>query len=132
MAQAFGVLANQGVKIPLTPILKVENYKGEVLEEINIDQRKADLQALHDDPYAHWGGEAERVMDAAPAYLVSHILQDNTARTLAFGSNSELVIPGQIVSVKTGTTNDLKDNWTIGFTPEFLTVTWWATMTTPR
>src|SRR3990172_11708694 len=76
MAQAFGVLANQGVKIPLTPILKVENYKGEVLEEINIDQRKADLQALHDDPYAHWGGEAERVMDAAPAYLVSHILQD--------------------------------------------------------
>ena len=124
MAQAFGVLANQGVKIPLTPILKVENYKGEVLEEINIDQRKADLQALHDDPYAHWGGEAERVMDAAPAYLVSHILQDNTARTLAFGSNSELVIPGQIVSVKTGTTNDLKDNWTIGFTPEFLTVTW--------
>jgi membrane carboxypeptidase/penicillin-binding protein len=124
MAQAFGVLANQGVKIPLTPILKVENYKGEVLEEINIDQRKADLQALHNDPYAHWGGEAERVMDAAPAYLVSHILQDNTARTLAFGSNSELVIPGQIVSVKTGTTNDLKDNWTIGFTPEFLTVTW--------
>lgn len=124
MAQAFGTLSNQGVKVPLTPILKVENYQGELLEEIDIEQRKVDLKALQEDPYAHWSGEAERVMDAAPAYLVSHILQDNNARTLAFGSNSELVIPDQIVSVKTGTTNDLKDNWTIGFTPEFLTVAW--------
>ena len=124
MAQAFGALASQGVKIPLTPIIKVENFKGEVLEEIDLEQRKADLKELQEDPYAHWRGEAERVIAAAPAYLVSHILQDNNARTLAFGSNSELVIPDQIVSVKTGTTNDLKDNWTIGYTPEFLTVTW--------
>lgn len=124
MAQAFGTLANQGVKVPLTPILKVENFRGEVLEELNLDQRLADLAALTADPYESGEGDLERVMDAAPAYLISHILQDNNARTAAFGANSQLVIPGQIVSVKTGTTNDLKDNWTIGFTPEFLTATW--------
>jgi membrane carboxypeptidase/penicillin-binding protein PbpC len=63
-------------------------------------------------------------MDRAPAYLVSHIMQDNTARTSAFGPRSQLVIPNQVVSVKTGTTNDVKDNWTIGFTPEYLVATW--------
>jgi 1A family penicillin-binding protein len=124
MAQAFGVLANQGVKVPLTPILKIEDFTGEVLKEIDTKQRKTSLTSLLEDPYAARNGELSRVMDAAPAYLVSHILQDNQARTLAFGPNSELVIPDQIVSVKTGTTNDLKDNWTIGFTPEFLIVTW--------
>lgn len=123
MAQAFSTLANQGVKVPLTPILKIENYQGETLYETNIEERLSDLQYLteYDDTGA---GELERVMDRAPAYLVSHIMQDNNARTPAFGSRSALVVPNQVVSVKTGTTNDLKDNWTIGFTPEFLVATW--------
>lgn len=124
MAQAYGSLANQGVKVPLTPILKIENFKGEVLEEIDIEQRTADLATLIADPFLRGQGEVERVMEAGPAYLTAHIMQDNVARTPAFGANSQLVIPGQIVSVKTGTTNDLKDNWTVGFTPEFLTITW--------
>lgn len=124
LAQAFSTLADQGVKVPLTPILKVERYDGEVLEEVNIDERKADLQALTDDPDDSSQGELKRVMDRAPAYLTSHIMQDNTARVEAFGSNSKLVIPKQIVSAKTGTTNDLRDNWTVGFTPEFLVMTW--------
>lgn len=124
LAQAFGVLANQGVKVPLTPILKVENYKGELIDSFDIEKKKHDLSVLQSDPYALQEGELERVMDPAPAYLTSHIMQDNGARTMAFGARSELVIPGQIVSAKTGTTNDLKDNWTVGFTPEFMTITW--------
>lgn len=123
LAQAFGVLANQGVKVPFTPFLKIEDYSGNVLWQANIDQRKADLEYLttYDDRFA---GELERVMDRGPAYLASHIMQDNNARTEAFGPRSELVIPNQVVSVKTGTTNDLKDNWTVGFTPDFLVTTW--------
>jgi membrane peptidoglycan carboxypeptidase len=66
----------------------------------------------------------ERVMRRAPAYLTSHIMQDNNARLMAFGSNNQLVIKDKVVSAKTGTTNDLKDNWTVGFTPEFLTIVW--------
>ncbi|MFZ5438217.1 MAG: transglycosylase domain-containing protein [Patescibacteria group bacterium] len=124
MAQAFGSLANLGIKVPLTPILKIENYKGETLEEFDREKTKQTLKELQADEFSSRQGDLERVLEAGPAYLVSHIMQDNTARTLAFGSNSQLVIPGQVVSAKTGTTNDLKDNWTIGFTPEFLTVTW--------
>lgn len=124
MAQSFGVLANQGVKTPLTPILKVENFLGEELMAVDVESRVDDLETLTSFPDQRRAGELERVMDRAPAYLTSHIMQDNTARIEAFGSQSQLVIPNQIVSVKTGTTNDLKDNWTVGFTPEFLTVTW--------
>jgi membrane carboxypeptidase/penicillin-binding protein PbpC len=52
------------------------------------------------------------------------MLLDNNARVGAFGPSSELNIPGKTVSVKTGTTNDLKDNWTFGFTPDYLVATW--------
>ncbi|MEA2056627.1 MAG: PBP1A family penicillin-binding protein [Patescibacteria group bacterium] len=124
MAQAYGTLANQGVKVPLAPILKIEDYQGETLFEFDLEQRQKDLIYLTN--YENNGAKnsLKRVMDRAPAYLVSHIMQDNQARSMAFGSNSELVIPNQIVSVKTGTTNDLKDNWTLGFTPEYLAITW--------
>ncbi len=123
MAQAFGTLANEGVKVPLSPILKIEDYKGTVFRELDREKRVADLEFLseYDEKTA---GDLTRVMNRAPAYLVSHILQDNAARQQAFGLRSELVIPNQIVSVKTGTTNELRDNWTIGYTPEFLVATW--------
>ena len=67
---------------------------------------------------------AVRVLHKAPAYLISHILLDNNARSSAFGPSSLLNIRNQVVSVKTGTTNNLRDNWTIGYTPEFLTAVW--------
>lgn len=123
LAQAYAVLANQGVKMPFTPFLKIENYQGKVLQQTDIEQRKKDVVALNE--YAtNQEGEATRILDRAPSYLVSHIMQDNSARTLEFGSHSALVIPHQVVSAKTGTTNDLKDNWTVGFTPEFLVISW--------
>lgn len=124
MAQAFGTLANQGVKVPLAPILRIETYQGEILEEIDLTKRLDDLDYLNNYESDGSQGDLERVMDRAPAYLVSHIMQDNQARSMVFGTRSQLVIPDQIVSAKTGTTNDLKDNWTIGFTPEYLVVTW--------
>jgi penicillin-binding protein 1C len=124
LAQAFSVLADEGVKVPLNPILKVEDYKGNVIEDNNPEQRKQDLQYLTEQEDELEKNGLERVMNKGPAYLVSHIMQDNDARTMAFGPKSKLVIPNQVVSVKTGTTNDLKDNWTVGFTPEFLVITW--------
>lgn len=108
MATAFGVFANQGVKIPLQPILKVEDWKGNVLKDI-------DPQSV----------EGDRILDPEVPFLISHALSDNGARSSAFGSSSQLVVKGHPeVAVKTGTTNDLKDNWTVGYTNKVLVVTW--------
>ncbi len=109
MATAFGVFANRGVKVPLHAILKVEDNMGNVLESY--------------DP-ADGIRTGEKVLSEETAFLISHILSDNNARSAAFGTNSVLNVPGKTVSVKTGTTNNLRDNWTIGYTPTLLVATW--------
>ncbi len=128
MAQAFGVLANNGIKVPLSPIKKIQDYQGNTIEQTDYDQRKQDLNYLNtfdvDPDKQPLNSGLIRVMDAQPAYMTAHIMQDNRARSMIFGTRSQLAIKDKIVSVKTGTTNKLKDNWTIGFTPEFLTITW--------
>ncbi len=65
-----------------------------------------------------------RVISADTAYLIWHILSDNKARTPAFGSRSSLVIPDKTVAVKTGTTDSIRDNFTMGYTPSFAVGVW--------
>ncbi|MBI4084607.1 MAG: penicillin-binding protein [Candidatus Levybacteria bacterium] len=109
MATAFGVFANQGYRIDLHPILKVTDRRGRTLE-------------AYKPPESPIFGK--KVLPAGVAFIISHILQDNAARTEAFGANSALRIPGKTVSVKTGTTNDYRDNWTIGYTSNVLVASW--------
>lgn len=112
MAVAFGVFANQGVKIDLHPILKVVDYKGKVYQETDFENQPP---------------QGSQVLPTEVSYLISHILLDNNARMAAFGPSSELVIPGHAVSVKTGTTDHPqgpRDNWTIGYTPSYLIASW--------
>ena len=109
MATAFGVFANRGVKVPLHAILKVEDSSGKVLEEYKPEDGVR---------------TGEKVLSEETAFLISHILSDNNARSNAFGTSSVLNVPGKTVSVKTGTTNNLRDNWTIGYTPTLLVATW--------
>ena len=104
MATAFGVLANSGYKLSLTYYLKIEGTNNKVNREYH--------------PFKI------REIDSGIAYIISDILSDNFARQYAFGSNSQLEIPGYKVAVKTGTTDSKKDNWTIGYTPEFLVSVW--------
>lgn len=124
MAQTFAVLANGGVKVPLLPILEITDFRGETIKKVDVDKRKENLKYLTEYDGEEKKDDLTRVMDRAPAYMTAHIMQDNNARLKAFGPRSELVIPNQVVSAKTGTTNDLKDNWTVGFTPEYLAITW--------
>lgn len=105
MATSFGVFANEGTKIDLTSILAVEDSRGRVIEEFKPKSGK-------------------KVLTSEVAFLISSILSDNSARTAAFGASSLLNIKGKTVAVKTGTTDDKRDNWTIGYTPSYLVVTW--------
>lgn len=117
MAEAFSVFANGGQRHDLVSILKVVDKNGKILEQYQDPNLGKDLpsQLLQTGP---------RVVSRETAFLISHILLDNNARSAEFGTNSALVIPNHAVSVKTGTTNDLRDNWTIGFTPQYLVATW--------
>ncbi|KKU10419.1 MAG: Penicillin-binding protein, 1A family [Candidatus Woesebacteria bacterium GW2011_GWB1_45_5] len=110
MAQAFGVFANQGITQPLIAVTKVTDWKGNTLEETKLDDVRL---------------TGQRVLTSEVTYIISHILLDNNARTQAFGPTSFLNVKGHPeVSVKTGTTNDRRDNWTIGYTAHAVTVTW--------
>lgn len=124
MAEAFSVFANTGKRKDLTPILKVEDKNGKVLEEFTDPNLVSNIEEPLSAPSALLI-EGNQTISAETAFLISHMLLDNNARSSAFGSSSQLVIPKkQAVSVKTGTTNDLRDNWTIGYTPNFLVATW--------
>jgi len=105
MARVFGTLANEGKRVNLTPIIEITDYTGKVYEKKNTP-----VSTLVVKPEVSW--------------IMGNILSDNTARTPAFGPNSALVIPGKTVSVKTGTSNDKRDNWTIGYTPSYVTTVW--------
>lgn len=107
MATVYGVLANEGKRITLNPILKVTDSTGNVLEE----KKETNL-------------EEAQVIDPGVAFIMSNILADNAARAMEFGTNSPLNIPNQIVSVKTGTSDNKRDNWTIGYTPNYLVAAW--------
>jgi membrane carboxypeptidase/penicillin-binding protein PbpC len=106
MATAFGAFANMGIRQNLVSILKVTDKKDQVLEE-----------------YKYVPGE--RVLSPETAYIISNILSDDGARNMVFGSGSMLNIKKHPeVAVKTGTTNEMKDNWTIGFSPEYVVAVW--------
>ncbi len=104
MTGAYGVLANSGVRNPTTGILKVEDGDGNTLEQ--------------------YTPSPSSVLPENVALEVSDILSDELAREPEFGVHSALYIPGRDVAVKTGTTNDYKDAWIIGYTPSLVVGTW--------
>lgn len=106
MATAYGVLANNGYRIDLQPILKVTDNKGNVLQQ-------------YTPPTSPIFGT--RVLPTGVAYIITNILTDDSARYIDFGPHSQLWFGGQYVAAKTGTTNDFRDNWTFGYTPSSTT-----------
>ncbi len=104
MATVFGTFANQGDKTAVTGIQKIYNTRDDIVYE-------------HTPKKTH-------VLSPETSYILSDILSDNFARRWEFGTNSALEIPGYKVAVKTGTTDMKKDNWTIGYTPDFVVSVW--------
>lgn len=108
LAVAYGTLANLGIRQPLQPIFKMSSSD-------------KSLQSVLPSPFSQFQNQ---ILDPRVAYIINHILSDNEARSPAFGLHSKLTIPNHQVAVKTGTTNLLRDNWTIGYTPEYLVIVW--------
>ncbi len=104
ITSAYGVFANDGIKNDWSFILKVESSDGTVLEEKSEDPK--------------------RVLDSQIARLINNILSDNSARAPVFGYSSSLYIPGRSVAAKTGTTQENRDAWVIGYSPSLAVGVW--------
>lgn len=104
LVSAYSVFANDGIRNPWRIIQRVEDANGNVLEEAQ--------------------NQPQRALDAQTARLMNNILSDNSARAAVFGYNNSLYFPGYEVGAKTGTTQDNRDGWVVGFSPSVATVVW--------
>ncbi|MDB5225636.1 MAG: putative penicillin-binding protein [Candidatus Adlerbacteria bacterium] len=104
MTNAYGAFANNGLHFEEQSILRIEDSAGNVIED--------NTQA-----------PGVQVMPASVAQQISDVLSDNAARA-SLGENDLFSFPGHEVAVKTGTTNDYRDAWTVGFTPNIAVGAW--------
>lgn len=104
MASAFSVFANGGYAVPSSAIIKIVDSKGEVIYKNDKTPRK--------------------ILSENTCNMITSILSDNAARAPMFGENSVLRFDDYRVAVKTGTTQDSIDGWTIGYTADAVVVVW--------
>ncbi len=102
---AFGVFAAGGIRKPVSNILKVTDSQGKILEE-----------------YREPAGQ--QVLDAQVAFLITSVLSDNSARAYVFGARNNLTLPDRPAAAKTGTTQEYKDAWTVGYVPQLAAGVW--------
>ncbi|MCG3208856.1 MAG: Monofunctional biosynthetic peptidoglycan transglycosylase [Anaerolineae bacterium] len=123
MAYAYSVLANMGTMAG-EPVPEVDRRPGHrtlnPVSILRIEDKNGNVIYEYKQP------TTEQVIDPALAYLMDDILSDNNARAAAFGSNSVLKkdFEDRPIAAKTGTTNNFRDNWTVGFTPQLATAVW--------
>ena len=97
LTSSFSVFARKGVKKDIQSILEIKDHNDKII-------------------YKAKAGKETKTLTPEVSFLISHILSDNNARSEVFGTRSYLNIPGKTVAVKTGTTNDKRDNWAVGYT----------------
>ena len=112
MVGAYAAFANAGVRVPPVAIARVEDSEGRIIAETS----PPELGGIE-------GGQGEQVISPQHAYLITHILADDQARTPAFGPDSVLKL-SRPAAAKTGTTDDWRDAWTIGYTPDLVCGVW--------
>lgn len=104
ITSAYGVFANDGIRNPWIIISKIESADGATIEEKEL--------------------KPKRVLDSQIARLINNILSDNIARAPVFGYSSSLYIPNYSVAAKTGTTQENRDAWVLGYSPTLVVGVW--------
>lgn len=104
MTSAYSVFANEGVRNPPRAIIKIEDRGGNIVKE--------------------YPSSPQQVLDQNVALSISDVLSDNVARAPELGSASPLYFAGRHVAAKTGTTNDYRDAWILGYTPNIAVGAW--------
>lgn len=104
MTHAFGVFANEGVRVEPRSILRIEDTRGNTIYESQL--------------------ESKRVLDRNVALMISDVLNDREARIPLWGNSGLVDFPGRDVASKTGSTNNLRDAWLMGYTPNFVAGAW--------
>ena len=102
---AYATLANGGVRYDKTAILRVEDNKGDILEKFQ-------------------QSEGRRIVEEKFVGMLDHIMSTNDYRAPVFGMNNPLKFDNRPVAAKTGTTNEFRDGWTMGFTPSIAVGVW--------
>ena len=106
MATSASTLATLGIKHQPAPILHIEDGMGKPV--FAYDAKKNEFRAV----------------SPQTSFIVDSIMSDDRNRCLEFGCGGDLTLPGRHVAAKTGTTQDFRDNWTLGFTPSLATAVW--------
>ncbi|MEK7102673.1 MAG: penicillin-binding transpeptidase domain-containing protein, partial [Patescibacteria group bacterium] len=101
----YAALARGGTFLPHVSILEVKGTSGETM-------------------WKYAPSQPEKVVDPEKVATITNILSDDAARAYVFGANGPLTVPGRPVAAKTGTTNDYKDGWTLGYTPSLTAGVW--------
>ena len=120
LTNAFAVFANQGNYVPVTSILCVIDSDDQILYQYDDGCPEGQIN----ERTVQRGAAAARVLDPRVAFVISDMLGDNRARSAAMGAYSPLRTDGIYAAVKTGTTDDVKDNWTIGYTRNVAVGVW--------
>ncbi len=102
---AFSVLANDGVKHEKTAILRIEDKNGKIIEEFKEE-------------------DGEKIVEKKFITMLNESLSINKHRAPAFGEQNPLKFPDRTVAGKTGTTNEFRDGWTMGYTPNIAVGVW--------
>jgi len=104
MVSAYSVFATNGLRNTPHMIMKIEDKKGSVVDQFNEDSKRA--------------------LSSSSAEMITDVLSDNEARSPMFGTNSNLYIEGYSIAAKTGTTQNFKDAWIIGYSPKIVIGVW--------
>jgi membrane peptidoglycan carboxypeptidase len=119
MTNAYSTFANQGTEVDANPILRIVDSQDRVINCNAAYACSAESQVQQN----QFGSGNGQVLDPRISYMVTNILSDNKARTMEFGPNSPLRMSFP-AAAKTGTTNDNRDSWTLGYTPDLTIGVW--------